>query len=79
MPQDIETSKIHGNATNLLMDKICRIYFDNLIVTILASHIFLGRKQEKIAIICCQGTPNDDIFSWVLLAYALKAYVSKPF
>ena len=33
MPQDIETSKIHGNATNLLMDKICRIYFDNLIVT----------------------------------------------
>ena len=33
MPQDIETSKIHGNATNLLMDKMCRIYFDNLIVT----------------------------------------------
>lgn len=33
MPQDIERSKIHGNATNLLMDKISRIYFDNLIVT----------------------------------------------
>ena len=49
MPQDIETSKIHGNATNLLMDKICHIYFDNLIVTTFGrgeSGFFWGGRGE---------------------------------